>query len=247
MLASNKRQALHKSVIFRVLINVFDNNFLAQNLVFKGGTCASMLGYLDRFSVDLDFDIKDKKLQSRIRQELKSIFSQLNLEIKDQSQNTIQYYLKYEAPAGFRNTLKIDAVDAPLNSDKQEKLLLLDINRYAICQSKETMFAHKLVALMDRYKTNESIAGRDVYDIHHYLQQGFEFNAGVIEERTDQTVEQYLQAVIMFIQEKITQTIIDQDLNFLLSYKKFKAIRHSLKTETIALLKDRLVELLDED
>jgi len=242
MLASNKRQALHKSVIFRVLINVFDNSFLAQNLIFKGGTCASMLGYLDRFSVDLDFDIKEKKLQSKIQQELESIFSQLNLEIKDQSQNTIQYYLKYEAPAGSRNTLKIDAVDAPCESGKHEKLLLLDINRYAICQSKETMFANKLVALMDRYKTNEAIAGRDVYDIHHYLQQGFEFNAGVIEEQTNQLVEQYLLTVIEFIQEKITQTIIDQDLNFLLSYKKFKEIRHSLKTETIALLKDRLVE-----
>lgn len=240
MLASDQRQALHKSVLLRVLIRTLDNNFLAQNLIFKGGTCASMLGYLDRFSVDLDFNLKDKEVESQVRQELEEIFKQLNLEIKDQSQKTIQYFLKYEAPPQSRNTLKIDAGDVPFENDQHEKELLSDINRFAICQTKETMFAHKLVALYDRYQRNGSIAGRDLYDIHHYLQLGFKINTAVIKERTEKKADDYLRILLEFIKNQINQTIIDQDLNFLLDCKKFKAIRQTLKTETIALLRDRL-------
>ncbi len=243
MLASDKRQALHKSILLRVLIKIFDNNFLAQNLIFKGGTCASMLGYLDRFSVDLDFNLKEEKIKSQVRQELEGIFNQLDLDIKDQSQNTVQYFLKYEAPAQSRNTLKIDAVDMPFDNDEHEKKLLPDINRFAICQTKETMFAHKLVALYDRYQQNGSIAGRDLYDIHHYLQLGFKINTAVIKERTGTEVDDYLRTLLKFINDQITQRIIDQDLNFLLDYKKFKAIRQTLKTETIALLRDRLAHI----
>ncbi|MBD3279569.1 MAG: hypothetical protein GF390_02550 [Candidatus Pacebacteria bacterium] len=243
MLKSNKFQALHKAIIFRVLIAILDDVYLSRNLYFKGGTCASMLGFLDRFSVDLDFDIKNKSEISKVGQVLEGIFAQLDLEIKDQSHNTIQYFLKYQAPQQSRNTLKIDAVDEPYANNHYQKVLLPDINRYAICQTKESMFANKLVALTDRYKKNQSIAGRDLYDIHHYLISGYDFNLKLIAERTEKKAKVYLQELISFIEDKITQTIINQDLNFLLEYKKFNAIRKTLKQETIALLKDRIDDL----
>ncbi len=243
MLASDHKQALHKSVLLRVLINILDNKFLSQNLVFKGGTCASMLGYLDRFSVDLDFDLINQGLRLVARKNLESTFDRLNLAIKDQSHNTVQYYLKYEAPPRSRNTLKIDIVDTPLEGDQREKVLLPDVNRIALCQTKETMFAHKLVALQDRFHKNQTIAARDLYDIHHYLEKGYEFNSAVIQERMQQKAKDYLLSLIEFIKKNVTQTIIDQDLNFLLDHKRFKIIRHSLKAETIALLKNKLISL----
>ncbi len=243
MLRSNKKQALHKSIIFRVLIATLDSSYLAQNLFFKGGTCASMLGFLDRFSVDLDFDIKHKNEISKVRKSLEDIFSQLNLEIKDHSQNTVQYFLKYEAPKNSRNTLKIDAVDEPYTNNRYQKVLLSDINRYAICQTKDSMFANKLVALTDRYQRNRTIAGRDLYDIHYFLINSYEFNPQLIEERTGKKAKIYLENLIDFIEDKITQTTINQDLNFLLDYKKFNSIRNTLKQETIALLKDRIESL----
>ena len=242
MLRTNQEQAIHRSIMLRVLIHILDDSFLAQNLFFKGGTCASMLGYLDRFSIDLDFDIKDKKNQDDIKNALENIFERINLSIKDQSKNTVQYYLKYEAPPNLRNTLKIDAVDIPHQNNKYEKLLLPEINRYSICQTKETLFANKLVVLVDRYEQNGSIAGRDIYDIHHFLQKGFDFNEKLIEERRQTDANSYLRYLIEFVEDKLTQTIINQDLNFLLDYKKFKAIRKTLKAETIALLKARLKE-----
>ncbi len=243
MLQTNKEQALHKSIMFRVLINILDESFLAHNMFFKGGTCASMLGYLDRFSVDLDFDISDRDLQSQIKIRLEEIFKLSGLEIKDKSENTIQYFLKYDSPPNKRNTLKIDAVDTPYENNHYEKKLLTEINRYVICQTVETIFSNKLVALVDRHENQDSIAGRDIYDIHHFLQNGFDFIPELIEERRGVSATEYLKHLIEFIQDEVTQTVINQDLNFLLDYEKFKIIRKTLKQETIALLEDRLRSL----
>lgn len=240
MLQANREQALHKSIMLRVLINILNDPFLSKNLYFKGGTCAGMLGYLDRFSVDLDFDISDKINQNNINERLGVLFNDIGLTIKDYSKNVAQYYLKYEAPTGSRNTLKIDAVDVPYKNNKYEKVILSEINHYAICQTKETLFTNKLVALVDRYEKNNSIAGRDLYDIHHFLQKGFDFNEKLIMERRGTDVINYLNYLIDFIRDTVTQTVIDGDLNFLLDYKKFNSIRKTLKEETVALLKFRL-------
>jgi len=240
MLTANKENALHKSVMLRVLISILDDSFLSKNLYFKGGTCSSMLGYLDRFSVDLDFDLKELKIKEAVQEKLQSLFKSLDLTVKDSSKNVIQYYLKYQAPEGYRNTLKIDAVETPYKNSQYETILLSEINRYAICQTKETLFANKLVAIVERYDKSNSIAGRDLYDIHHFLQQGFDYNKKLIEERRKTEPNDYIRELIVFIEKNITQTIIDQDLNTLLEYGKFNAIRKTLKTEVLVLLKDKI-------
>jgi len=240
MLVANKTQALHKAIMLRVLTHILDDLYLSKALYFKGGICASMLGYLDRFSVDLDFDVKDKAAIKKVRKELENIFNKLDLTIKDSSNNVVQYFLRYDAPKDSRNTLKIDAVDTPYKNSKYEKVILPEINRYAICQTQDTLFANKLVATINRFEINKSIAGRDIYDIHHFLQAGYDYNKKLIEERRGVNADAYIKQLIEFIEINITQNIINQDLNFLLDYKKFNAIRKSLKSETISLLKDRL-------
>jgi predicted nucleotidyltransferase component of viral defense system len=110
----NKNDALHKAWLYRLLEAVADENRLENTLYFKGGTCAAMLGWLDRFSVDLDFDYAGSRADIPItRILLEGIFKRLGLEVKDSSKNGLQYFLKYQ-PTGssagaFRNTLKIEA------------------------------------------------------------------------------------------------------------------------------------------
>jgi len=105
------------------------------------------------------------------------------------------------------------------------------------------MFANKLVALMDRYKKTKTIAGRDLYDIHHFFINRYEYEDKIIKERTGKKTADYLRDLIKFIDKKINNKTIDEDLNFLLPINLFKKIRPILKSETMMLLKQETENL----
>jgi len=244
MILPNAKDAIHKAWLFRLLAEIYDGPLLANSLYFKGGTCAAMLGYLDRFSVDLDFDfVGDVAEIKEIQKQLEKVFQKLDLEIKDQSQNVPQYFLKYPTKENERNTLKLDISFPPPTANQYEPKEFVDIDRVINCQTIETMFANKLVALIDRYEKNEAIAGRDLYDIHHFFLQGYRYNEAVILERRKTTVLKFFQELADFVEEKITETIINQDLNVLLAPEKFQQIRRNLKRETLMFLRDELGRL----
>ncbi|MBU4339035.1 nucleotidyl transferase AbiEii/AbiGii toxin family protein [Patescibacteria group bacterium] len=240
MILPNSRDTIHKAWLYRLLSAIYDNKTLASSLYFKGGTCAAMLGFLDRFSVDLDFDYTGEKEKIKmLKKELENIFSELGLEIKDQSQKVPQYFLKYQAKINLRNTIKIDITFPAPKANTYQAFKLDDIDRTIVCQTAETMFANKLVALIDRRERKKAIAGRDLYDIHYFFMQGLGYNEKVIiERRKNSDLAYFFRTLINFIDKKINETIIDQDLNFLLSPDKFKKIRKMLKKETMMFLKD---------
>jgi hypothetical protein len=171
------------------------------------------------------------------------------LEIKDSSSVTPQYFLKYPVSRqthGLRNTLKLDITFPPPAANKYELIRFEEIDRIINCQTIETMFANKLVALLDRYERNNSIAGRDIYDIHHYFLNGFKYDEEVIKERrAPQGLPDFFKQLTDFIEEQITSTIINQDLNMLMPNESFQQIRKVIKTETLMFLRDELV-LLEE-
>lgn len=241
MILPNKKDAIHKAWLYRTLTAISDAKPLMDKLRFKGGTCAAMRGVLDRFSIDLDFDyVGEKKDTKEMKKNLEKVFKNLDMEIKDKSNNVPQYFLRYPAKAGERNTLKIDITFPPPKANEYEPIRFTEIDRIINCQTIETMFANKLVALIDRYEKNNSIAGRDLYDIHYFFMQGFKYNKEVIKERRGQEVSEFFSDLIQFIKDKITKTIIDQDLNTLLPYEKFKKIRKIIKQETLVFLNDEL-------
>ena len=241
MILPNPKDAIHKAWLYRLLLAIYDNQNLSNVLYFKGGTCAAMLGFLDRFSVDLDFDYigKNEGLKNT-RKELESVFAKLDLSIKDKSNKVPQYFLKYDSKQEQRNTIKIDITFPSPKANIYEAYKFNEIDRIITCQTVETMFANKLVALIDRFEKNGSIAGRDLYDIHHFFIQGFRYNEKVIIERRNSSLSFFFQELINFVEEKINQNVINQDLNFLLSHGKFQKIRKILKQETLVFLDDEL-------
>ncbi|MFA5994298.1 MAG: nucleotidyl transferase AbiEii/AbiGii toxin family protein [Parcubacteria group bacterium] len=244
MITPRAQDAKHKAWMFRLLGAIFDDVYLSSVLYFKGGTCAAMREFLDRFSVDLDFDyLGDAKDIVKTQKEMEKIFGKLDLEIKDKSQNVPQYFLKYDAPSGERNTLKIDISFPPPKTNQYESVRIVEIDRIVNCQTIETMFANKLVALIERYERNGSIAGRDLYDTHYFFMQGFQYDEKVIQERRQQKPADFINGLIEFIKKEITQTIIDQDINTLVDPKKFQQIRKTLKQETLIFLQDELIRL----
>lgn len=240
MIFPKSPDALHRGQLYRLLIAIADDALLAKNLVFKGGTCAALMRKLDRFSVDLDFDIKKEASVKEVKRKLEKVFSSLGLKVKAKSKEAVQYHLKYEAPSSARNTLKLDAVSVPFEGDIFEPIFLADIDRYLICQTIETMFAHKLVATTDRFNKHNAIAGRDIYDIHFFFLNGYRYNGQIIAERTGLKVKDYFIILKNFIEKRVTETIINEDINTLLPYEKFSAIRKSLKAEVISMLKDEI-------
>jgi len=240
MILPKPQDAIHKLQLYRLLSEIIDDKFLSQNLFFKGGTCAAMLGWLDRFSIDLDFDFNELNIKSEIHKNLLPIFMQLGLKIKQQSKKELFYILQYQVNKTERNSLKLSIVTNKIKSNKYKVLYLSEINRYCWCQTNEIMFANKLVAPIDRFKKYQTIAGRDIYDIHYFFSQGFVYSPTVIEERTGEKVKTYLQSLYQFIDKKVNEQIITQDLNYLLPYKKFKTIRNHLKNEVLMLLKNEI-------
>jgi len=99
-----------------------------------------------------------------------------------------------------------------------------------------TKFANKLVAVTDRYEMHQTIAGRDIYDIHNFFIHGYSYHAPVIQERIGLTPKDYFGKLIDFIKEHVNQTIINEDLNALLPANQFQQIRKILLTETLSLL-----------
>ena len=194
--------------MYRLLTALVDDAFIMHTIYFKGGTCASMLGYLDRFSLDLDFDVRKGTHKIMLRKRLTAVFEQIGMDIYDQSKEVLTYVLKYAAPERKRNILKLEIVDSPAFEETHYvHQYVSEIDRYIACQSLESMVAYKLVSLIDWYVKHKSIAGRDVYD---------------------------------FINKHITQTIIDEDLNYLLPPEVFAQMRRTIKRETLQLVSDEI-------
>lgn len=240
MITNRPEDIIHKVHLFRLLTEIIDNPILSQSLYFKGGTCASMMNILDRFSVDLDFDINPKADEKVLRSEFHQVFSKLDLIVSQESKIALEFFLKYKSDPNQRNTLKIDALNFQVKSNLYSPILLPEIGRTVSCQTKETIFANKLVAIKDRFDKHQTIAGRDLYDIHHFFMTGLHYRPEIIVERTGLTPQKHFEYLIDFINTKITQTLIDQDLNTLLPMETFNKIRKVLKSETILFLQSNI-------
>ena len=248
MLTPDRSAAVHKAWLYRILMGIADDPYLMKYLRFKGGTCAAIRGLLDRFSVDLDFDLLEApQSKSEVSKKLESIFKTLGLTIKDKSSKVPQYFLKYPDSIQGRNTIKVEALFPAPKSNEYEPVYLRDIDRTIICHSIETMFANKLVALMDRYDKHGSVAGRDIYDIHHFFLKGYSYKPEIIVERTKQTVPVFFKKLVDFVSKHVTEKVINQDLNYLLPPENFQRIRKIIKAEVLVMLKDEVERLKELD
>ncbi len=235
--------AIHRAYLNRLLSSIVDDPFLVQVLRFKGGTYAAMRGLLDRFSVDLDFDLLEPDQNAEVQTHLEALFEKLGLTIQDKSLKVPQYFLKYPNKTGERNTLQLDVTFPAPASNAYEAVLLKDIDRICYGHTIPTLFANKLVAIIDRYDHYKSIAGRDFYDVHAFFTQGFRYKPEIIEERTGLSTKVFFEKLKAFVNTHLTQTLLDQDLNVLLEPDSFHALRKFLKQEVIQFIDDELRSL----
>lgn len=240
MILVRESDILHKFQLQQLLIAVVDDSYLSQFSCFKGGTCAEMSGFLDRFSIDLDFDLVGQLDEKKIRSHINKITKQLDLTNENSNKESLFFNFKYKSPPNQRNTLKFSFYPNLVVSNDYEPRFLPEINRTVRCQTLETMFANKLVAPIDRFERHDKPAGRDIYDISYFFSQGYRFKEEIIIERTGLKVNKYIKKLIDFIEKEITQDVINQDLNTLLPLSRFNKVRKTLKRDALLYLKNTL-------
>jgi uncharacterized protein YifN (PemK superfamily) len=236
MLDLRPEDILHKSYLHRLLMEIVDQPLMAQSLAFKGGTCAAMLGYLDRFSVDLDFDVLKPADEAALRQAFHQVFKHLVFNLTLEFDKVLFFQVRYPSGPGRRSALKVSASNLSVAANQYKVQYFPEIDRLINSQTIDTMFANKLVAVMDRYAQHQTIAGRDIYDIHHFFVQGYPYNGAVIWERTGLEPKEYFEKLIGFIKKHVTQTIVNEDLNSLLPVRQFQQVRKILIPETLSVL-----------
>ncbi len=239
MIISKQSDIKHKYEIIKLLTAIVDDTYISQYIGFKGGTCAEMSGFLDRFSVDLDFDITKDIDETKFQSSINKIYSGLNLRLLTKNSDFF-YIFKYEAPENQRNTLKMSFWKDLAKSNEYEFRSLPDIDRLVKCQTLETMFANKLVAPIDRFEKHGEVVGRDIYDIYYFFTKNYKFKPEIIEERTSLSVNDYLKKLTKFIEKEITDRIIIEDLNTLLPLDRFTKVRKMLKKEVLMFLRSSI-------
>lgn len=222
--------SLHKTILFQILKDIYSDTTIAPFLGFKGETAALMFYNLDRFSVDLDFDLLDETKKDLVFEHVVSILKKHGT-LKDSyiKRFNLFYLLSYEDKA--RN-IKVE-INCRQYGSKYEIKTYLGISMQVMVI--EDMFAHKLVAMYERVgKTN-----RDIYDVWFFLKNRFPINKSIVEKRSNMPFPELVEKCINQL-EKTRHKNILSGIGELLTEGQKSRVKTKLLDETPALLKLRL-------
>lgn len=216
----------HKTILFQILKDIYSDTLVAPFLGFKGGTAAVMFYGLDRFSVDLDFDLLDDGEQDLVFERIVKIVSRHgNLKESHKKRFSLFCLLSYEDRA---RTIKVEVNRRQFGSRYEIKTYL---GVSMLVMAPEDMFAHKLMAMSERIgKTS-----RDIYDVWFFLQKRFPINKGIVEARSGMPFEKHVEKCINQLEKLDNHRILDGVGEFLTASQKDWA-KAKLRQETIALL-----------
>jgi predicted nucleotidyltransferase component of viral defense system len=211
----------HRMLMYKILKEIFESE-LWKNIAFKWWTASYFLHSLDRFSTDLDFDLLEN--EELLDEKLINILNKY-WEIKKWNKLILSYW---------ENQTNIK-IDINRNIWKSNKYEIVDFFGTSIkVQEKSTIFANKLVALVERF-TN-----RDIYDVYFFFQNLFDINEEIILERTWKNKKE----LFISIKEKLNELpdnykILDW-LWELLTEKQKSFVKNKLVKELIWLLEMKI-------
>lgn len=222
--------ATHKTVLFQILKDIYSDSVVAPFLGFKGGTAAVMFYGLDRFSIDLDFDLLDETREDLVFERIINIVSTHGT-IKDARIKRFNLFclLSYEDKA---RKIKVEVNRRQFGSRYEIKTYLGVSMRVMVA---EDMFAHKLMAMSERIGETS----RDIYDVWFFLQKRFPINREIVEKRSSMPFEKLLKKCIHQLERMNNRRILDGVGEFLTDSQKDWA-KAKLRQETIALLTLRM-------
>lgn len=221
---------MHKNILVRILKDIYTNVTIGPFLGFKGGTAVYLFYGLDRFSVDLDFDLLDSSKKQHVFKELKKILEEYGV-IRDSYEKTNTLFLMVSYSENHRN-IKVEVNFRDFGSRYGVKSYLGIPMKVMV---PEDMAAHKMVAMYERMGS----ANRDIFDTYFFLKNNWPINEQIIVKRTQLSMSQFLTKCIQELESLTDRHILD-GLGELLDVKQKAWVKKSLRSETIFLLKLKL-------
>lgn len=220
----------HKTILFQILKDIYSDTAIAPFLGFKGGTAALMFYGLDRFSVDLDFDLLNESQEEVVFERVTNIIRKYGT-IREANRKRFGafFVLSYEDMARH---VKVEINRRQFDSRYEVKTYL---GVSMLVMVPEDVFAHKLMAMHERIgKTS-----RDIYDVWFFLQRRFPINRAIVEARSGMPFDEFIQTCIGQLENLSARRILD-GVGELLTPSQKDWAKAKLREETIALLKLRL-------
>lgn len=222
--------ATHKTILFQILKDIYMDSTFSPFLGFKGGTAALMFYGLDRFSVDLDFDLLDENQEDYVFERAIYILKKYgNLKESHKKRFNLLCVISYDNKA--RN-IKVEINRRSFGS-RYEIKTYLGVSMQVM--TLEDMFAHKLIAMHERIGETS----RDVYDVWFFLHSRSPINQSIVESRSKLPFDELVEKCIEQL-EKMDKRHILYGLGELLTPGQKDWARAKLREETIALLKLRI-------
>ena len=219
--------ATHKNILIKILKDIYTDSSLGPLLGFKGGTAMYLFYDLERFSVDLDFDLLDETKEQEVFDKMENIVKEYGtIKEKTNKRHTLFILLSYNEEA---QNIKVEINKRSFGSQYEVKNYL---GISMLVMKKEDMFAHKLVAMTERTK----IANRDVFDVYFFLKNNWAINKEIVEKRTEMEFTKYLEKCIKSV-ENISNRGILSGMGELIDGKQKDWVKSKLKQDTVFLLK----------
>lgn len=222
--------AEHKNILLQILKDIYSDTSISPFLGFKGGTAGYMFHNLDRFSVDLDFDLLDETKEEIVFSKIENIIKNYG-QIKESRRKRFNLFflLSYEEKA---QNIKVE-INRRLFGSQYELKTYLGISM--LVMKKQDMFAHKLMAMYERIgKTN-----RDVYDVWFFLKNNWPINKNIVEERSGMVFRELLKKCITALEKIKNRNILDGIGEFL-DEKQKVWVKENLEKDVLFLLKLKL-------
>jgi len=218
--------AKHKNVLIKILKDIYTDPTISPILGFKGGTAATFFYGLDRFSVDLDFDLLDTDKEDYVFERVKAIIENYG-KIKEARKKrfNLLYILSYDDKDINAQNVKVEINRREFGS-KYSVESFLGISMQVMV--KEDMVAHKLCAMFERIgKTN-----RDIFDVQFFLSHDWPVNKKIVEDRMGVSYADFLKKCIEGL-EKFDDSNILSGMGELLTEKQKSWAKAKLKSEAL--------------
>lgn len=218
--------AKHKNILVKILKDMYGDPTISTILGFKGGTAATLFYGLDRFSVDLDFDLLDAEKEDYVFERVKTILENYGrLKQFRKKRFNLFYALVYDQKNVNAQNVKVEINRREFGS-RYNVASFLGISMQVMV--KEDMAAHKLCAMYERIgKTN-----RDIFDVQFFLSHNWPINKKIIEDRMGVLYKEFLQNLIE-VTEKINDHDILGGMGELLTEKQKAWAKSKLKFEVL--------------